>query len=362
MRTPGEGTDPDRNLYQVRKTWYLKVQVNGHTVRESLRTTVLKEARAIRDQRLAELNGEYHSWIDTVLDWSANFLPTNVEPSTAKRYMVSIGQIDEAVVTQGARKALLKEMMIEQITAKTVSEIVAWRRKHVPGIKNATVRRDLTALSSVMSSAIANHWRIDNPATEWSRKAIKERRDPIVLPSDRDVDRLIATMPAMWQAALRLADATGMREMELFSLQHNDIEPNMSGVVLGKKTKRKRVRFVPFSEAAVGIVVGIPRHIKSRLVFWHDDGEPYRNVSSNFQQFRRRFAKDHPGDPVTFRFHDLRHRFAVNYLRTDGNIYDLQGILGHSSIKTTELYLDFLEPATRQRAIRRVGKSAQLSA
>jgi integrase/recombinase XerD len=358
MRITGDESGDDRNLYQVGRTWYLKAQISGHTIRESLRTTVLKEARAIRDQRLAELTGAYHSWIDTILDWSNNHLPTNVEPSTAKRYMVSIGQIDQAVVTQGARKILLKDIMIEQITTKTVAEVVAWRRKHMPGITNATVRRDLTALSSVLSSAIANHWRIDNPATEWSRKAIKERRDPIVLPSDRDVERMIAALPATWQAAVRFADATGMREMEIFSLQHDDIEPNMSGVVLGKKTKRKRVRFVPFDKTTISIVAGLPRHVRSRLVFWHGDGEPYRNASSNFLQFRQRFAKDHPDDPVTFRFHDLRHRFAVNYLRTGGNIYDLQGILGHSSIKTTEIYLDFLDPTTRQRAIRQIGRSA----
>jgi integrase/recombinase XerD len=354
MRTPGEGTDPDRKLYQVGKTWYLKIQVDGSAIRESLRTTVLKEARTLRDQRVAELNGQYHSWVDTVLDWTASYLPSNVEPSTAKRYMVSIGQIDQAIVTQGPRKALLKNMMVEQITAKTISEIVAWRRKNTPGISNATIRRDLTALSSVMSAAIANHWRVDNPATEWSRKAIKERRDPIVLPTDHDVDRLICAMPPMWQSALRLADATGMREMELFTLRHDDLEPNLSGVILGKNTKRKRVRFVPFDERAVGI----PRHIKSKLVFWHGDGEPYRNVSSNFQQFRARFCKANPEHPVEFRFHDLRHRFAVNYLRHGGSVYDLQGILGHSSIKTTELYLDFLDPETRQRAIRRASKSA----
>jgi integrase len=37
-------------------------------------------------------------------------------------------------------------------------------------------------------------------------------------------------------------------------------------------------------------------------------------------------------------------------------------ILGHASIKTTELYLDFLDPVTRQRAIRREFKSAWKSA
>lgn len=47
---------------------------------------------------------------------------------------------------------------------------------------------------------------------------------------------------------------------------------------------------------------------------------------------------------IGFRFHDLRHRYAVDYLRDGGNIYDLQKILGHSSIRTTELYLDYLTP------------------
>jgi integrase/recombinase XerD len=47
-------------------------------------------------------------------------------------------------------------------------------------------------------------------------------------------------------------------------------------------------------------------------------------------------------DQITLRLHDLRHLFAVTYLRQGGNIYCLQKLLGHASIKTTELYLDYL--------------------
>jgi site-specific recombinase XerD len=38
-------------------------------------------------------------------------------------------------------------------------------------------------------------------------------------------------------------------------------------------------------------------------------------------------------------WHTLRHTFAVNYLRAEGNLYYLQRILWHSSITTTERYL-----------------------
>jgi integrase/recombinase XerD len=43
-----------------------------------------------------------------------------------------------------------------------------------------------------------------------------------------------------------------------------------------------------------------------------------------------------------FRFHDLRHRHAVDWLKAGRSIYDLQKRLGHSSVKTTEMYCAYL--------------------
>lgn len=55
-----------------------------------------------------------------------------------------------------------------------------------------------------------------------------------------------------------------------------------------------------------------------------------------------------------FQAHDLRHKFAVDYLRRpdSAGIYRLKELLGHRSIKTTEIYLDFLDPETRRLAMR----------
>lgn len=38
--------------------------------------------------------------------------------------------------------------------------------------------------------------------------------------------------------------------------------------------------------------------------------------------------------------HKLRHTFAVTFLRNGGNLRDLQKTLGHSSLTTTQIYLD----------------------
>lgn len=52
--------------------------------------------------------------------------------------------------------------------------------------------------------------------------------------------------------------------------------------------------------------------------------------------------------------HHLRHLYAVRYLKNGGSIYVLQQLLGHGSIKVTEIYLDHLTPAEQERAKRAV--------
>jgi integrase len=50
-----------------------------------------------------------------------------------------------------------------------------------------------------------------------------------------------------------------------------------------------------------------------------------------------------------FRVHDLRHAFAIRWLRAGGDIYHLSLHLGHTSLKTTEVYLGHL--SAREQAV-----------
>ncbi len=51
---------------------------------------------------------------------------------------------------------------------------------------NATIRRDLTALSRLLAACVSWGWRTDNPARDDDRFMVRERRDPITLPGDRE--------------------------------------------------------------------------------------------------------------------------------------------------------------------------------
>lgn len=354
-----------RNLYQQGEVWYLKIQIDGREHRESLRTTVLTEARALRDQRIPALKGELHAWQDAVVQWASEYLPHNVKPATAKRYLCSIDQIRQAVVSAaGGGKTTLERLCVEQVSVKTVAEVVAWSKKHRPGLTHATLRRDLTALSSVLHMCVGLGWMMENPAKGWDRSHIKERREPIMLPRVEDIDRVAATASPMLRAAIRLAQYTGMRQEEIFGLRWQQVARDNRAVTL-TKTKSSRTRVVPMDSRAVSILTSIPRNLHCPYVFWRlaqaecgrQEAVRISNPSSGFRNTRDRAGTDKHG--ITFRFHDLRHWFAVDYLqRGAGSIYDLQGVLGHSSVKVTELYLDYLDPETRQRAVRHVGGGA----
>ncbi|MGH8302872.1 MAG: tyrosine-type recombinase/integrase, partial [Steroidobacteraceae bacterium] len=103
--------------------------------------------------------------------------------------------------------------------------------------------------------------------------------------------------------------------------------------------KGRRVRSVPMSaDIAAALAPYCRGRAGDELVFEHDakPGQPICGVS-----LYRRFvsAAQRAGLPV-LRFHDLRHSFGTQAIRAF-NIYEVQRMMGHRHITTTERYLHY---------------------
>jgi integrase/recombinase XerD len=334
------------NLFKRKGVYYTRVQIDGRDQRRSLRTSSIVEARKRAKKILAEVEEfrvtgtERHAWKTAVIEW-AGAMVGSVKESVLKRYKISLRQL----------RPQLDHLYIEDINTKTIAEIVKARRKE--GATNATIKRDLTAVSSVLRYCCAQGWREDNPAKAYDRSVIREKRDPIVLPDPADIDAVVALAPGNFARLIRFAQYTGMRQEEVASLERGQVRGR---VVDLWKTKTSRPRAVPLDERAAGTLAGTVAHIRAPWVFWHEEdvdgerqGTRYRNVKGQFAEIVRRAVRDKKVKN-RFIFHHLRHWYAVDYLRTGGNIYDLQKILGHSSIRTTELYLEYLTPDEQRAA------------
>jgi integrase/recombinase XerD len=331
------------NLYQRAGVWWLRATIRGVECRESLRTRDIKTARRLRDARLEEISaarwrGERaRSWRDAVTEW-AEHAADQLAPSTARRYAVSLGMIEP----------YLSPLDIDKINGATIATLIAARRRE--GASPATVRRDLTAISQVLDYAEAMGWREGNP-TLSKRRMLKERRDPIALPDPTDIETLIAAASPRFSALIRAAWLTGCRQDELVTASWRRFDARAGTLeIIGKGNKR---RTLALSGQATAHISAQPATLGSKLIFCREGGLAFKEAASDFGHLRRKVEKDAKrakSEFRRFRFHDLRHLFAVEWLRKGGNIYDLSKHLGHTSVKTTEIYLDFLTPEEASRA------------
>lgn len=198
----------------------------------------------------------------------AEWIKKQVSENTAKHYACSLEQMAPWLDGRG----------LADIDARIIAEIV--RARAATGVTNATIKRDLVALSSVLIYAIDQGWRDDNPALPRMRR-IKERRDPIMLPHIVDVDLVVSRSPGMIADLVRAAIATGAREDELLKAHREHIDPVRRQMTsLGKGNKVRVIALDPYD--GYDLMRGLPVYARSPLLFWHGDGEPYRNFASQF--------------------------------------------------------------------------------
>ena len=331
-----------RNLYLRGEVWWGRVKVAGVQHRRSLRTDDPREAaRRLKAWRLqlerAALGDEdAQTFKEAVVRWAQEVLPGAVKPSVAKRYLSSIAQLD---ATFGA-------LRMDQISATTVAAYVSSRSGQAT---NATIRRDLTALSRLLAACVAWGWRQDNPARTYDRSIVRERRDPIRPPDPAAWAAVLAAAPPAMAAVLRLLDQTGMREAEAVNLDAADLDRARRQIRL-LRTKTSRPRTIAWTTPGGDATAVLDAAPKAGPLFLAETGKVYRNFSANVGQVMRRVMERERRagrEFRRFRVHDLRHGFAIRWLKAGGDIYALSRHLGHTSVKTTEIYLGYLTEEER---------------
>ena len=330
-------------------TLHARTRVNGKLITWSLQTDNPKLAaqrrEAGKDRVIAIRHGDASRPFCEVLEEWSHWIGKQVGPATAQRYACSLDQL--APWLDG------KDHL--EIDGRLIAMIVAERSKTV---SNATVKRDLGALSSVLNYAIDQGYREENPVLPRMRR-IKERRDPIVLPDINHIQTAVNRAPGMMGQLMKAAIATGARQAELLRAQRQHIDPVRRQLTLIGKGNKLRVI------ESFDLLMSLPAfsEAKDRSLFWHGESQPYAlgSFKGNFRKFimaTAKWAQANGVDFRPFRFHDLRHWHAVHYLKDGlGSIYDLQQRLGHTSLSVTEGYLKYLTPGEQKAAKGGIAKS-----
>jgi len=128
---------------------------------------------------------------------------------------------------------------------------------------------------------------------------------------------------------------TGLRISEALGLTHEMVD--LENLALRVKGKGGKHRLVPLSLEMRRVLWRYSKGREGKLLF--GTRRDTQATVRNFQRDLRALGVACHIKGARFSPHTLRHSFATNYLRSGGNLYYLQRILGHSAITTTERYL-----------------------
>jgi site-specific recombinase XerD len=168
---------------------------------------------------------------------------------------------------------------------------------------------------------------------------------PVILSRD-EVDALIrAPRHVKHRVILATLYTTGLRVSELAHLQGSDIDSGRM-VVIVRQGKGKRDRQVGLSPELLPLLRQYWKlyGLQSWLFPGHRVSEP---ITSGGLQWICHQAGKAAGIKKAVYPHLLRHTFATNLLEAGMDLRSIQLLLGHTSLRSTSIYLHVANPALR---------------
>jgi integrase len=251
-------------------------------------------------------------------------------------------------------------MRIDDVTTRDVEVYIAWRSENLWGTKRrkgakateapvverrvgrlasaATVNRDLSLLSGAFSRLIRHGWPGENPVARAKKPSEKSENEREGLEWDQ-ASALLASCDDRLRPFVATALYTGARKGEIAALRWSDIDFADHSIKV-RRTKTKNAIRLPLNSRLEEELLAHRKRQKSagpaELVFRTKYGNRYENIRAPWAKAVQSAGLDHL---PWLCFHSMRHTFAYLYLRQGGGVRELQKILGHSSITTTEKYL-----------------------
>jgi integrase/recombinase XerD len=213
---------------------------------------------------------------------------------------------------------------------------------------SSTVARKVAAIKSFFHYLMAEKVIADDPTATLDSPKVKKRLPKAI--SREDIERLLAATAegksAKSQrdhALLEMLYASGMRVTELVSLDVSDVNLASGTVrVRGKKASSKE-RIIPVGDRALDALQTYLN--KGRMQLVRDPEERALFLNHRGQRLTRqglwliiKHYVDEVGISEDVTPHTLRHSFAAHKLSQGKSLQDIQKLLGHANISTTQVY------------------------
>ena len=161
-----------------------------------------------------------------------------------------------------------------------------------------------------------------------------------------DCRQLIASLEnPVYRGCFALIYAYGLRINEAVTLRITAVDSKQ--MVLRVIGKRNKERVLPLTDSVLQMLREVWKTHRSQQWLF-----PSRRITSHLPDATARAAfiqaRNACGFSTNFRPHSLRHSFATHMLQQGVDIRIIQILLGHSSLRSTEIYTHLTEPLRDQ--------------
>ncbi|QVK17349.1 site-specific integrase [Mycoplasmatota bacterium] len=229
-------------------------------------------------------------------------------------------------------------VLIEDIDDLAINQMILYFKNH-NNCKNITLNKKINLLKRVF------YFNNINNDYLFNLEKLKEDKKRFDLVKESDLRKIITFMlrfnddnpvELSEKLIIFLLLDTGVRNNELLNIEINNIDFD-NNMILLTKTKTKQERIVFFTHLTKELMIKYISLLPERkYLLWNYRTYKYYNYDNIRSLFNRikeycKIEKFHP--------HMLRHTFATLFLESGGSLVSLQQLLGHTSLKTTEIYL-----------------------
>lgn len=213
----------------------------------------------------------------------------------------------------------------------------------------STITRNVASIRCFYQFLIENGEAATNPA-----KLLKLDKAPKKLPqilTGQEIEQLLAqpdikeAKGCRDKAMLELLYATGIRVSELIDLNIQDINLNR-GLLFCRGGKSERV--IPVYAAAISAVSDYIYRVRNLMITPEGGNALFINLNGT-RLTRQGFWKIVKGYAESAKIvkeitpHTLRHSFALHLLENGADLKDIQVMMGHADISSTQIYVQLLD-------------------
>lgn len=271
---------------------------------------------------------DYRLYLDRFKDWATDHgvnKAQNIDQDNIKKYRLYL-----------ARYTTEQD---ENLSVRTQSYYIIAVRAFLKWL----VKQDIKVMSPE---------KIDLPKVKPNQVKFVMPEQIIHLLQQPDVSTIMGTRD---RAILEVLFSTGLRVSELVSLDRDQVNLRTQEFGVMGKGRRQRVVFLSdpathwldmyFSKRTDNFTPVFIRH--ARGVDPADDGEAMRLSSRSVQRIVEKYRKL-AHIPVKITPHSIRHSFATDLLRNGAGLRDVQEMLGHKNIATTQIYTHVTRPELKK--------------